>query len=125
MLYEFYTKQNAKKPKSIHATYLLTGTKREEEEEHTNGANGQDGDDTVMRSSPYMSSMPEPDEDEEEDKPVPTTTIEVVRDEELEGMQGRYWPAEDTAYRRPQIPRKHTKALRPYTYTAWSLALSR
>lgn len=80
MLYEFYTKQNAKKPKSIHATYLLTGKKRFAE--RPNGANGRDGDDTVMRSSPFMSSMPEPEEPEEE--PVIKTTIVLCREEELE-----------------------------------------
>lgn len=85
MLYEFHSKQNAKKPKSVHATYVLTGTKRTIED--TNGLNGKDGDDTFMRSSPYMSSMPEPEEyAEAAEEPVPTTSIVLVREEELESM---------------------------------------
>jgi DNA polymerase delta subunit 3 len=86
MLYEFHTKQNAKKPQSVHATYLLTGRKRTHE--HTNGANGsaRDGEDTVMQSSPFMSSLPEPEEPAEE--PVPKTSIVMVREEELEGKYG-------------------------------------
>jgi len=82
MLYEFHTKQNSKKPKSIHATYILTGKKRALE--HTNGANGQDGDDAVMRSSPFMSSMPAPEEPAED--PVSKTSVVLVREEELESM---------------------------------------
>jgi hypothetical protein len=86
MLYEFYTKQNAKKPKSVHATYLLTGKRRTPE--HTNGVNDRDGGDTTMRSSPFMSSMPGPEEptEEPEAEPVPKTSIVLVREEELESM---------------------------------------
>jgi DNA polymerase delta subunit 3 len=80
MLYEFHTKQNGKNPKSIHATYLLAGNKRASE--HTNGIKGRDGDDTTMRSSPFMSSMPAPEEPTEE--PVSVTSIVLVREEELE-----------------------------------------
>lgn len=80
MLYEFHTKQNAKKPKAVHATYIITGRKRTQE--HTDGVNGRDGDDAVMRSSPFMSSMPNPEEPAE--VPVPKTSIVLVREEELE-----------------------------------------
>ncbi|KAF2265785.1 hypothetical protein CC78DRAFT_578958 [Lojkania enalia] len=86
MLYDFHTKQNAKKPNSVHATYLLTGKKRSPE--HTNGANGTDGGDTFMRSSPYMSSMPEPEEPAEE--LVMKTSIVLVREEELEKIKSEY-----------------------------------
>jgi DNA polymerase delta subunit 3 len=79
MLFDFHQKQNAKKPTSIHATYLLAGRKRNPE--HTNGANGRDGDDVDMRSSPFMSSMREPEEPAQE--PVKETTILLVREEEL------------------------------------------
>lgn len=81
MLYEFHTKQNSKRPKSVHATYLLTGRKRNIE--YTNGINGRDGKDTFMHSSPYMSSMPEPEEPVEE--PVPKDSIVLVKEEDFEG----------------------------------------
>jgi hypothetical protein len=82
MLFEFHQKQNAKKPNSIHATYLVTGTKRTTE--HTNGTNGRHGEDVDMRRSPFMSSMPEPEEPAEE--PVKETTILLVREEELQSV---------------------------------------
>ncbi|XPS99647.1 hypothetical protein M3J09_008819 [Ascochyta lentis] len=79
MLFDFHQKQNAKKPNSIHATYLISGTKRIASE--SNGTNGRNGEDVSMRSSPFMSSMPEPEEQEEE--PVKKSTILLVREEEL------------------------------------------
>ncbi|KAJ4301437.1 hypothetical protein N0V90_003529 [Kalmusia sp. IMI 367209] len=86
MLYEFHTKQTAKKPKSVHATYLLTGKKRPSE--HTNGTNGRDRDDTVMRSSPFGSSMPQPEEPATES--VPKTSIVLVREEELDKTKAEF-----------------------------------
>ncbi|KAL1591380.1 hypothetical protein SLS60_011993 [Paraconiothyrium brasiliense] len=80
MLYEFHTTELAKKPKSVHATYLLTGKKRSFE--HSNGVGAHDGDDTVMHSSPLMSSLPEPDNTPE--RPVTKTSIVLVREEELQ-----------------------------------------
>ncbi|KAJ4990347.1 DNA polymerase subunit cdc27 [Stagonosporopsis vannaccii] len=80
MLFEFHEKHNAKKPNSIHATYLISGTKRTAED--TNGASGRSGEDIGMRSSPFMSSMPE-QEAQEEDEPVKKSTILLVREEEL------------------------------------------
>ncbi|KAF1846787.1 uncharacterized protein K460DRAFT_367533 [Cucurbitaria berberidis CBS 394.84] len=86
MLFDFQQKQNAKKPNSVHATYLISGTKRRTQ--HTNGVNDRDGMDTAMRSSPFMSSMPEAEERTEE--PVKTTTIALVREEELEKTRGEF-----------------------------------
>jgi DNA polymerase delta subunit 3 len=82
MLYDFHTKENTKTPNSVHATYLLAGRKRSLE--HTNGANGQDGDDTIMQSSPYMSSMPEPEAEQPSGASIPKTSIILVREEELD-----------------------------------------
>lgn len=82
MLYDFHSTQNAKKPNSIHATYLIAG--RQRKSEHTNGANARNGDDVDMRSSPFMSSMPEPEEEEPVEE-VKETTILLVREEELQG----------------------------------------
>ncbi|KAH7395191.1 DNA polymerase subunit Cdc27 [Phaeosphaeria sp. MPI-PUGE-AT-0046c] len=81
MLYEFHSTQNARKPNSIHATYLIAGRKRKSE--HTNGLNARNGGDVDMRSSPFMSSMPEPAE-EEPVQEVKETTILLVREEELQ-----------------------------------------
>jgi hypothetical protein len=89
MLFEFHQKQNAKKPKSVHATYLITGTKRAVE--HANGTNGRGGEDVSMRSSPFMSSMPEPEEPA--DEPIKRTHVVLVREEELESAydRGKQW----------------------------------
>jgi DNA polymerase delta subunit 3 len=80
MLFDFHQKQNAKRPKSVHATYLISGTKRATGE--TNGTNGRSREDVSMRSSPFMSSMPEPEQQEEEE-PVKKSAILLVREEEL------------------------------------------
>lgn len=82
MLFDFHQKQNARKPNSIHATYLISGAKRATD--NTNVTNGQKGEDVSMRSSPFMSSMPEPEEKEEE--PVKRSAILLVREEELASM---------------------------------------
>lgn len=82
MLFAFHQKQNAKKPNSIHATYLITGTKRSSPK--ANGVHHADREDVAMRSSPLRSSMPEPDIAIEE--PVKKSHILLVREEELESM---------------------------------------
>lgn len=117
MLYEFHSKQNAKKQNSVHATYLITGKKRTQE--NTNGVNGREGDDTVMHSSPYMSSMPEPEKPAED--PVPRTTIVLTREEELESMGlslRRYRKAKLTLGSKRQ--KRNLNKSRQYIYTAWS-----
>jgi DNA polymerase delta subunit 3 len=111
MLFEFHQKQNAKKPQSVHATYLLTGITRAENATTTSKnetprkdgtVRTQDDEDSIMQSSPFPSSFPEPeplpnvefslnDEDEDADSEedsddVSTTTIMLVTEEELEGM---------------------------------------
>lgn len=88
MLYEFHKSENAKKPNSVHATYLLTGLKRRIR--HANGTNGTNGTgetrdlDTLMFSSP-RESVPEPeDEEEREEDRIPQTSVVIVREEELD-----------------------------------------
>lgn len=94
MLYEFHTTQNAKKPRTVHATYLLTGKKRSAQ--HTNGTNGvnvRDEEDTMMASSPpYMSSIPSsmPEAEEPVEMPVLQTYIVLVREEELEKTKAEF-----------------------------------
>jgi len=98
MLFEFYTKQNAKNPKSVHATYVLTGKQQPFEDTKSNtsdDANGEaviDGDngETYMPTSSFMSAAPNSDSpiepSEPKEKPIAVTAIEIVREEELEGM---------------------------------------
>lgn len=89
MLYEFHHKQNSKKPGSVHATYIITGTKRQVQQ--TNGVHSQeDGEDTVMQSSPPLpsSSMPKPDDEAEDATPI--TTIMLVKEEHLEQAKEQF-----------------------------------
>ena len=83
MLYDFHQKQNAKKPGSVHATYLLTGKKRPKPSQYTNSTLSQDGADSFMQSAPFTSSIPEPEEAIEEI--IPVTSIILVKEEDLEG----------------------------------------
>ena len=87
MLYDFHQKQNAKKPGSVHATYLLTGKKRPKPSQYTNGTLSQDGADSFMQSAPFTSSIPEPEEATEEatEEVIPVTSIILVKEEDLEG----------------------------------------
>ena len=93
MLYEFHRKQNAKKPGSVHATYLLTGTRRSEPTQpQTNGGASQD-EDTVMQSSPPFpsSSAPKPDVDMEQQQQQTTVrTVMLVKEEDLEQARGLF-----------------------------------
>lgn len=83
MLYAFHSQQNAKKPGAVHATYLVSGTKRKETLVITNGGATKDGEDDYMQSSPFMSSsMPQPEEDTGE---TSVLSISLVREEELDG----------------------------------------
>ncbi|CAK3989976.1 DNA polymerase delta subunit 3-like [Lecanosticta acicola] len=83
MLYDFHHKQNSKKPGSVHATYIITGTKRAVQQ--ANGVQSQDDDeDAVMQSSPPLpsSSMPKPEEEPEQ--AVPVKSIMLVKEEHME-----------------------------------------
>lgn len=84
MLYDFHKKQNQKKPGTVHATYLISGTKRKEEPPATiGGVKDVDGDD-YMQSSPFMSSsMPQPEEDQGTGESS-VLSITLTREEDLE-----------------------------------------
>jgi DNA polymerase delta subunit 3 len=83
MLYEFHRQQNGKKPGTVHATYLISGTKRNEEPLPSNGGVQKDGEDDYMQSSPFVnSSMPQLDEGTGESGVL---SITLVREENLEG----------------------------------------
>jgi DNA polymerase delta subunit 3 len=81
VLYEFHRNENAKKPATVHATYIISGIQKAPEPAPTNGhANDED---EMMQSSPYLpSSMP--NEDEASDS-IRTASIILVREEDLEG----------------------------------------
>ena len=69
MLYDFHKYQNEQRPGSIHATYLVYGSKT---------ADKAQGDGDVEMTS----SMPEHEPLSEE---VPTTTLTIVAEEQLKG----------------------------------------
>jgi len=83
MLYEFHRQQNGKKPGTIHATYLLSGTKRVEELVPRNAEVKKDGEDDYMQSSPFLaSSMPQI---EDGSGATNVLSITLVREENLKG----------------------------------------
>lgn len=74
MLYEFHTAQNEKHPGTVHATYMVYGTKKVS---HTNGHSSNDGD-VEMTSSPPVPQLLAED--------IPLTTLSLVAEENLSGM---------------------------------------
>lgn len=81
MLFDFHRTENAKKPNSVSATYLISGVQSPQRKLATNGV-CRDGEDVAMQSSPYMSSLPQPDETE---RPIRTTSFVLAREEDLDG----------------------------------------
>ncbi|KUL83600.1 hypothetical protein ZTR_11288 [Talaromyces verruculosus] len=81
MLFDFHKTENGKKPNSVSATYLISGVQTSQKLPAANGGS-KDGEDTVMRSSPYMSSMPQP---EEKEPSMRTTSFMLAREEDLDG----------------------------------------
>jgi DNA polymerase delta subunit 3 len=79
MLFEFHRQQNVRKPGSVHATYLVAGTKRKQASKSINGNTAKDGEDEYMQSSP-VTNLEEVPED------IPVLSITLVREENLEGM---------------------------------------
>ena len=82
MLFEFHRQQNAKKPKSVFATYLVTGIQEIDASELPVKAIDGDGD-VPMQSSPYMSSPAPPQSLQEE--PLKQRVITLVKEEHLDG----------------------------------------
>ncbi len=84
MLFEFHRQQNVKKPGTVHATYLVAGTKRKPAPAKTNGNVLKDGEDEHMQSSPFRSSpIPNPEETIEDSLLL---SITLVKEENLKGM---------------------------------------
>ena len=94
-LYEFHAHENRRKPGSVHATYLLAGTRKPEEKPPavSGHANGVKGDEEPIPSSPppFTSSMLESSQPGEntqqvEHEIVPVKNILLVREEALQGV---------------------------------------
>lgn len=80
VLFEFHRNENAKKPQSVHATYVISGIQRPPEPPAMNGRTNDE--DEIMQSSPYLpSSMPNQDDISE---PTRVFSIVLAREEDLE-----------------------------------------
>lgn len=91
MLFDFYVHENAKKPGSVHATYLLAGTKKvSSKPPATDRQNGNHNDDQPIPSSPppFTSSMLQSSQDgkAEEAEISSIRMVTLVREELLNGM---------------------------------------
>lgn len=75
MLYEFHKWQNDKHPGTLHATYLVYGSKKKPEK-----AEERDGD-VKMTDSQNSEEMHVPFSDE-----VPTYILSLVKEEQLQGQ---------------------------------------
>ncbi|KAJ5227380.1 uncharacterized protein N7469_007386 [Penicillium citrinum] len=86
MLFEFHHNENAKKPQSVHATYVISGFQRPLEAPTTNGR--AKDEDEVMQSSPYLpSSMP--GRDVQSNSPRVLSII-IAREEDLEDAKSTF-----------------------------------
>jgi DNA polymerase delta subunit 3 len=83
MLFDFHQKQNAKKPGSVHATYLITGTRTPPKPQHHANADTQDGQDAVMQSSPPVPNSSAPQAPEDDAEPAPVRSVLLVKEEHL------------------------------------------
>ncbi|KAA8570724.1 hypothetical protein EYC84_000119 [Monilinia fructicola] len=86
MLFEFHRVQNAKKPGTIHATYLIGGTRRKEAPVPIEVR--KDGEDDYMQSSPFVgSSIPLPEGSSAEGSIL---SITLTREEDLDKLRSEY-----------------------------------
>jgi DNA polymerase delta subunit 3 len=88
MLYEFHRKQNDKKPGSIHATYIITGTKIP-----TSAQNLQREDvdgDSVMQSSPPLPFPSSSAAIPEKTETIAIHTMMLVKEEQLEHVKSLF-----------------------------------
>jgi len=93
-LFAFHRDQNRTKPGSVHATYQLIGRRNRQLKSQVDGAVSQEqvDRDTVMQSSPPMSSLPEQEQEGGHAEPEEPkgTTIMLVQEEELEGAKTQF-----------------------------------
>lgn len=86
MLFEFHRVQNAKKPGTIHATYLVGGTRRKAAPVAIEVQ--KDGEDDYMQSSPFVgSSMPQPEESAGD---PPILSITLTREKDLDSRNAAF-----------------------------------
>ncbi|PTU17256.1 hypothetical protein P175DRAFT_0446436 [Aspergillus ochraceoroseus IBT 24754] len=91
MLYDFHHNENAKKTKSVDATYVLTGVPKAIESPVTNGAGATGRDenlDDIMPSSPYISSSM-PNQESAVDR-IPVSSVLLVRGGDLEDAKSTF-----------------------------------
>ncbi|OJD35557.1 dna polymerase subunit cdc27 [Diplodia corticola] len=86
MLYHFHATENQKKSGSVHATYIIIGTKHLEPAPR---ANGHTDEDVPMRSSPFPSSLPDAPAEDEESRPK-VTSIKLVGEEDLDEARAQF-----------------------------------
>lgn len=122
MLYDFHAHENAKRPGSVHATYLLAGSKKVNEKTLLeNKPNGVHHDVEPVPSSPpaFTSSMLQSSQrnGEGEDTEAPSIrTITLVRGKSLDGMTNSRHPS--GALLTPmQLSNHHTRRLPRYMFT--------
>ncbi|KXG52688.1 Six-hairpin glycosidase [Penicillium griseofulvum] len=86
LLFEFHRNENAKKPQTVHATYVISGIQKAPEPAPTNSH--ADDEDDIMDSSPYLSSSM-PNQDLASDS-IRTTSIVLAREEDLEDAKSTF-----------------------------------
>ena len=90
MLYEFHRKSSAKKPGSVHATYLISGRKHLQNEPRTNGSHSQNDGDKTMQSSPPLPSSSAPQPDENTAEPIVIRIIMLAKEEHLDQAKKQF-----------------------------------
>ena len=75
MLYDFHQSENSKKPGTVHATYLVYGTKNDRKPQTRTG---EDGDVEMASSFPETDSIADI---------VPTYSLSLVPEEQLKGRR--------------------------------------
>ncbi|KAK2745408.1 hypothetical protein FQN57_003751 [Myotisia sp. PD_48] len=87
MLYEFHRSENAKKPESVNATYLITGIRRSSQPDATSRNHLKDGEDDVMQSSPTGGKDNRPEFGSQK---APITSIILVREQDLADVRAQF-----------------------------------
>jgi DNA polymerase delta subunit 3 len=90
MLFEFHRKQNAKRPGSVHATYLITGTCLPLKAQQSDNAASQDSEDAVMQSSRPIPDSSAPQATEDDAEPTPARSILLVKEEHLQQAKATF-----------------------------------
>ena len=87
-----HRQQNEKKPRSVHATYLVAGTLLRPAPEINNSSVTKDLADELMQSSPYRNSQNLGPDDVLDESPE--LCITLVREEDLDGRFNQSKPKE-------------------------------